>query len=78
MALDVLEAHTNIPLIDLLIRKIQFRGATRVCALPPNHPPYLLVQKASTHLVQSHRSPLHYLLFTMGIKPDEIETVFPF
>ena len=35
---DVLEVHTNIPLVDLLYHKVQTNTATHICALPKNHP----------------------------------------
>ena len=37
-ALDVLEVHANIPLVDLLFHKVQTNAATHICALPKNHP----------------------------------------
>ena len=37
-AFDVLEAHANTLLIDLLFHKTQLNTATCICALPNNHP----------------------------------------
>lgn len=76
-AYDILEAHANLPPVDLLFRKIQFRAATRICALPPRHPLYKVVCHAARCLVKSHRSPLHYLFFTTGLKPQDIEMIDP-
>ena len=74
---DILEAHTNLPPVDLLFRKIQFRAATHICTLPPHHPLYEVACHAERCFVKSHRSPLHYLFFTTGLKPQDIEMIDP-
>ena len=74
-AFNILEIHTNIPPIDLLIRKIQAKAALHICALPPNHPLHSLACRTSTHFICSHKSPLHYLFFTTGFKPTPIKTI---
>ena len=74
-AFDILEIHANIPPIDLLIRKIQAKAASHICALTPNHPLHSLTCRTSSHFVHSHKSPLHYLFFTTGFKPTPIETI---
>ena len=76
-AYDVLEAHANLPPIDLLFRKIQFRAATRICALPSRHPLYEVACRAARRFVKTHRSPLHHLFFTTGLKPQDVETIDP-
>ena len=76
-AYEVLEAHTNLPPIDLLFRKIQFRATIRICALPPHHPLYEVTCWAARHFVNTHRSPLHYSLFTTGLKLQNVETIDP-
>ena len=68
-AIDILEAHANIPSIDLLFCEAQFQAAMRISALPQHHPLHMIAHKVSTHFIKSHRSPLHYLFFTTGIKP---------
>lgn len=35
----------------------------------------MIAHKVSTHFIKSHRSPLHYLFFTTGIKPHYVETI---
>ena len=76
-AYDVLEAHANIPPIDILFRKAQFRAASRICSLPPHHPLYPIARKAASRFVKKHRSPLHLLFFLTGLKPDNVETIDP-
>ena len=51
-AYNTLEAHTNIPLIDLF-HKAQFHVATIICTLPSHHPLQPLTQKTAACLVKS-------------------------
>lgn len=48
-----------------------------ICALPPCHPLYEVACHAAWRFIKSHRSPLHYLFFTTGLKPQDIETIDP-
>jgi ribonuclease HI len=72
---DVLEAHSNLLPIDLLFDKILFRAATRLASLPPQHPLYSISRRASKRYVKRHRSPLHNLFHTTGVKPQALETL---
>ena len=74
---DTLQAHANILPMDLLLRRIQFRAASRISSLPHHHPIYPLACKAAKRLVKTHRSPLHYLFYTTQINPKLTETISP-
>ena len=76
-AYDVMEAHADLPPIDLLLRRIQFRAASRICALPPRHPLYPIACHTAARFVKSHRSPLHYIFFITGLKPQNTKTIDP-
>lgn len=74
---DVLDIHAFLLPVDLMFRKVQFRAATRVCALPASHPLYKVVRRAASRPVKRHRSPLHNLLYASGLQPNEVETITP-
>ena len=74
---DVLEAHANLLLIDLLISKIIFRAATRLSSLPQTHPLFKLIHRAAKRHVLRHRSPLHHIFHITNIIPNSIETITP-
>ena len=76
-AYNALKAHANIPPVDILFRKTQFRAVSRICALPHHHPLYPLAHKAAARFVKTHCLPLHFLFFTTGLKPDQTETIDP-
>ena len=75
MAFNTLEVHANLPPVDLLFQKSQFWATSRITALPACHPLFPIAQMAAACFMKSHRSPLHYLFFTTGIKPQLIETI---
>lgn len=77
IAYDMLEIHTYVPPVDLLFHKAQFRAASRICALPPDHPLRPLACRTAADFVKSHWSPLHYLFFTTSIKPKQTKTISP-
>ena len=74
-AFDTLEAHANVPPINLIFHKAQFRAAMRICVLPAHHPLNPLARKAAVHFIRTLRSPLHYLFHTTRLKPQHIETI---
>ena len=76
-AYNALEAHANIPPVDILFRKTQFRAASRICTLPHHHPLYPLACKATARFVKTHYLPLHFLFSTTGLKPDQTKTIDP-
>ena len=72
-----MEAHADLPPIDLLLRKIQFRAASRICALPPRHPLYPIAYHTAARFIKSHCSPLHYIFFITGLKPQNTKMIDP-
>ena len=74
---DVLDVHSFLLPVDLMFRKVQFRVASWICTLPASHPLYKVVQRAASHPVKCHRSPLHNLLRSLGLQPNEVETITP-
>ena len=76
-AYNILEAHADLPPVDLLFRRVQFRAASRICTLPPRHPLYPIACRTAARFVRSHRSPLHYLFFVTGLRPKHTETIDP-
>ena len=76
-AYNVMEAHADLPPINLLLRKIQFRAASRICTLPPRHPLYPIACHAAARFVKSHHSPLHYIFFITGLKPQNTKMIDP-
>ena len=76
-AYDILEAHADLPPVDLLFCKVQFRAASRICVLPSRHPLHSIACRTVARFVNSHRSPLHYLFFTTGLNPKNTEIIDP-
>ena len=72
---DVLNAHAFIPPPHLLILKTLVRSATRLISLPPNHPLHKPAQRAAKRQVKRHKSPLHFLFLTTGVKPKSYEPI---
>ena len=74
---DVLNAHAHLPPPHLLFLKTLIRSATRLLSLPDSHPLYKPSQLAAKRPVKRHRSPLHTLFITTGVKPKRYETILP-
>ena len=74
---DVFEVHAFIPPIDLIFCKAQINAATRICALPPAHPLFLIACQAAHCFINHHKSPLHYLFFTTQLNLQPFETITP-
>jgi len=74
---DVLNAHAYLPPPHLLFLKTLIRSATRLVTLPDCHPLHKPVQKAVKKIVKRHRSPLHLLFLTTGVRPKPYETILP-
>ena len=49
---DVLDIHSFLLPVDLMIRKIQFRATSRICALPASHLLYKVVRRAASRPVK--------------------------
>ena len=77
MAGDVLDVHAYILRIDLLLNKILYRAALRLCSLPKSHPLYAQVHSRSTHRAKRHLSPVHNLLRFANLNPKQVETISP-
>ena len=74
---DILEAHTNLLPIPLLLQITCHRAIVRLATHPSSHPLHAPVRKAAKHFVSSHRSSLHYLTKSFLISPDDIESINP-
>ena len=77
MAGDVLDVHAYILRIDLLLNKILYRAALRLCSLPKSHTLYAQVHSRSTHRAKRHLSPVHNLLRFANLNPKQVETISP-
>ncbi len=80
-ATDVLDLRANTLPGDLALDKANFNTAVRLCTLLLSHPLHNMVWQAADELsngrLPSHPSPLHHLLKSAGLAPDDIETVSP-
>ena len=72
---DVLDIHTDLLPVDLLLSKILFRAAVRICSLPPAHPLHNAIRRAARRSIKRHRSPLHNLLHLSKLSPNAVETI---
>jgi hypothetical protein len=76
-ATDVLEVHTNLLPMTLLLQNTCYRAVIRLTAHPDTHPLYTSLRKAAKQFVSSHHSSLHRLTHFFQIEPDEIESLIP-
>ena len=74
---DVLDLHTFIMPLHLEIDKACHRAASRLATLPSSHPLYKLVRLSVNPRTKHHRSPLHQLMQTYVVRPQETETISP-
>ena len=74
---DVLDLHAYVMPLHLEINKICHRAASRIATLPPSHPLHKPVRLSSNPRIKHHRSPLHQLMQTYDMKPQEMETISP-
>lgn len=72
---DVLVAHADLLPIDLLIDKWCQREALRIATLPSSHPLYRPAIAAAKRLPKRMPSPLHTIMHSYGLHPEEIEKV---
>jgi ribonuclease HI len=70
---DLVDMHANLLPAHLLLEDTCLRAASRLAALPSNHPLAKHVQRSSNRYVKSHRSPLHELMNFYQLKPETIE-----
>ena len=76
-ATDVMEAHTNLPPVELLMHRICHRAAIRLAALPVTHPLHKPVQICARRQAKRHLSPIHLLLCAYNVDPSKYETIAP-
>ena len=74
---DVLDVHTYILPIDLLMNKLLYRAALHLCSLPKSHPLHAQTWWSSFHRAKHHLSPIHTLLHFAGLDPKKVETISP-
>jgi hypothetical protein len=59
---DILDVHSYILPLDLLLNKLLFGAALRLCSLPKPHPLHTQLRSRSTQRAKRHLSPVHHLL----------------
>ena len=74
---DSLDAHADLLPFPLLVEKLLHRVATRIATLPKTHPLATHANKAARKYVKRHRAPLHELLHSNKIDPNEYEVIRP-
>ena len=74
---DVIEAHANVMLIELLMHKVCHRAAIRMATLPLSHPLHKPVQICTHQQVKHHLSPIHLLLRAYDTDPSKFEMIAP-
>ena len=72
-AMDIMEAHANILLVELLMHRVCHRAAVRLAALPGTHPLHKPVLTCTCRWAKRHLSHIHLLLQAYKIKPAEFE-----
>jgi ribonuclease HI len=75
---DILDVHAYILPLDLLLNKLLFRSALRLCSLPKLHPLHDQLRAHSIHRAKRHLSPIHHLLRLARLNLKSIEVVVPF
>ena len=70
-----MEAHANIPPVELLMHRVCHRAAIRLAALPDSHSLYKPVLTCTCQWAKHHLSPIHVLLQAYDIKPAVYETL---
>ena len=76
-ATDVLDLHTDILPVDLVLRKICQCMASRLASLLPSHPLHAPFQQRARRYIKKHRLPLHELAHTYGMAPGQMEMIAP-
>ena len=74
---DILEAHANIILIELLLLHACYRAAIHLITLPASHPLHKPIKACINRPIHYHPSPLHNLLHTFNLKLGNYETITP-
>jgi hypothetical protein len=74
-ATDLLEAHTNLLPITLLLQNTCHQAIIQLAAHPSSHPLHTHVKRTAACYVEKHRTSLHRLTCSFHIDPAEIETL---
>ena len=77
MLTDVFDLHAFVMPLHLEIDKVCHIAASRIATLPPTHLLYKLARLSSNPITKHHKSPLHQLMQTYAMKPQEMETISP-
>ena len=72
-AMDVMEAHINLPPTELLMRRVCHRATIRLASLPLSHLLHKPVQICAHRRAKQHLSPIHLLLRAYDINPSKYE-----
>ena len=75
--MNVMEAHANIMLIELLMHKVCHRAAIWLATLPLSHPLHKPVQICTRWQAKCHLSPIHLLLRAYDVDPSKFEMIAP-
>ena len=73
-ATDIMEAHANVLLIELLMHRVCYRAAICLTTVPDLHPLRKPMLTCVCRCAKRHLSPIHTLLHTYNIKPTDYET----
>lgn len=76
-ATDTLDVHANLLPFHLLVEKLIYRAGTRLVTLPDSHILHPQIKRVANRYVARHRSPLHEILHSSKLKPEEFETIKP-
>jgi len=71
---DLLDIHTNLLPLHLLVNKVHFQAVLCLATLPIMHPLHNPVQ-AAKQFVKKHHTPLHEMMHTFKLKPVLIEKI---
>ena len=75
--MDVMEVHTNLPLVELLMHRVCHRAVIRLAALPVSHPLHKPVHICARRRAKQHLSPIYLLLHAYSVDPSKYETIAP-
>lgn len=71
---DLLDTHAGLLPMNMQIQKICVRATACIAALPESHPLFKPAWRAAK-FVKRHRSPLYYIMKTLGEDPKAVETM---
>ena len=74
---DILDLHTNLLPVELMLHKVCQRAAVQLAILPASHPLLVPFKTQAKHFIKTHRSPLHELAFIYDISSSSFKTLSP-